>query len=184
MKTLRKILILCGLICLSACSQHVLTDEVLPLEDGGELESTVTISPTASAVVSLPDITDLVSATPTINAYPVNNAQPTITDAAGLTRNPLTRLPVSDPDILQRHPVMVKLANWPRDERPQAGLSQADLVFETYIGNQMNQFLALYYGEDSEAVGPVRSGRLVDAQLGNYYQGFWFTPMLNWQPMK
>jgi len=35
----------------------------------------------------------------------------------------------------------------------------------------MNRFLAVYYGEDAEVIGPVRSGRLVDAQLVNFYQG-------------
>ncbi len=35
----------------------------------------------------------------------------------------------------------------------------------------MNRFLAIYYGENSAEIGPIRSGRLVDAQLTNLYQG-------------
>lgn len=85
--------------------------------------------------------------------------------------NPLTGLPVPDPSILNRRPVMVKVSNWPREGRPHAGLSQADIVFEYFIGYQMNRFLAIYYGADVEPIGPVRSGRLVDAQLVNLYQG-------------
>jgi hypothetical protein len=66
---------------------------------------------------------------------------------------------------------MIKVSNWPREGRPHAGLTNADLVFEYFIGYQMNRFLAVYYGEDAEIVGPVRSGRLVDAQLAQLYQG-------------
>jgi hypothetical protein len=85
--------------------------------------------------------------------------------------NPLTGLSVSNPAILGRRPVMVKVSNWPREGRPHAGLSSADLVFEYFIGNQMNRFLAVYYGDDADVIGPVRSGRLVDAQLVQLYQG-------------
>lgn len=85
--------------------------------------------------------------------------------------NPLTGLRVSDPERLNRRPVMVKVSNWPREGRPHAGLNSADIVFEYYIGHQMNRFTALFYGEDAEQIGPVRSGRLVDAQLGLLYQG-------------
>jgi len=85
--------------------------------------------------------------------------------------NPLTGIPVNTLSNLERRPVMVKVSNWPRSGRPHAGLSQADLVFEYYIGQKMNRFLAVYYGDNSEKIGPVRSGRLVDAQLANLYQG-------------
>ena len=86
-------------------------------------------------------------------------------------QNPLTGLAVSDPAILDRRPVMVKVSNWPREGRPHAGLSKADLVFEYFIGFQMNRFLAVYYGDNADRIGPVRSGRLVDAQLAELYQG-------------
>lgn len=85
--------------------------------------------------------------------------------------NPLTGLQVSDPSRLLRRPVMVRVSNWPREGRPHAGLMSADIVFENFIGHQMNRFLAIYYGEDADVIGPVRSGRLVDAQLANLYQG-------------
>lgn len=85
--------------------------------------------------------------------------------------NPLTGLKVADPGILERRPVMVKVSNYPRYGRPHAGLSAADIVFEYYIGEEANRFLAIYYGKDSNKIGPIRSGRLVDTQLGNLYQG-------------
>ena len=64
--------------------------------------------------------------------------------------NPLTGMTVVYPENLLRSPLMVKISNYPREIRPQAGLSQADIVFEYYIGASMNRFLALYYGHNAE----------------------------------
>jgi len=85
--------------------------------------------------------------------------------------NPLTGLSISDEHMLARRPVMVKVANFPRAGRPHAGLSFADIVFDYYIGYGTNRFLAVFYGQDSPQIGPVRSGRRVDAQLVNMYEG-------------
>jgi hypothetical protein len=85
--------------------------------------------------------------------------------------NPLTGLKVENPDLLKRRPVLVKVANYPAVGRPHAGLSFADIVFEYYIGEGSNRFAALYYGQDCNKVGPVRSGRLVDPELARMYQG-------------
>lgn len=90
--------------------------------------------------------------------------------------NPLTGLAVSDASNLSRRPVLVKVANYPESGRPHAGLSSADLVFEYFIGYGMNRFIALYYGQNAEKIGPIRSGRLVDPQIVNMYEGvlgFW-----------
>jgi hypothetical protein len=85
--------------------------------------------------------------------------------------DPLTGLVVNDPSILNRRPVMIKVSNFPRYGRPHAGLSFADLVFEYYIGEQVNRFLAVYYSQDAPKIGPVRSGRLIDPQLVNMFGG-------------
>ncbi len=85
--------------------------------------------------------------------------------------NPLTGLAVDDPTLLLRRPVMVKISNYPPSVRPQAGLSQADLVFEYYIGEEANRFLATYYGKDVPQAGSLRSGRLVDGPLVSMYGG-------------
>lgn len=88
--------------------------------------------------------------------------------------NPLTGLVVEDPSRLDRRPVMVKISNFPRSGRPHAGLTFADMVFEYYIGYGLNRFMGIYYGQDVSQAGPVRSGRLVDAQLAEMYQGMLF----------
>ncbi len=85
--------------------------------------------------------------------------------------NPLTGLKVADPEILDRRPVLVKVANHPAYGRPHAGLSLADMVFEYYIGYGGNRFMALYYGQDAPKIGPVRSARLVDPQITSMYEG-------------
>ncbi len=85
--------------------------------------------------------------------------------------NPLTGLPVEEPARLNRRPVLVKISNYPPSVRPQAGLSYADMVFEYYIGEGMNRFLGVFYGNDVIRAGSLRSGRLVDAQLTPMYQG-------------
>jgi len=85
--------------------------------------------------------------------------------------NPLTGMGVSNPSLLNRRPVLVKISNYPAVGRPHAGLAFADLVFDYYIGSGQNRFLALFYGQDANSIGPVRSGRLVDIQLTNLYQG-------------
>ena len=84
---------------------------------------------------------------------------------------PFTGLQVSDPAILNRRPVMVKVSNFPREGRPHAGLSYADIVFDYYTGEGANRFLALFYGQDSVQAGPIRSGRLIDRWLVGMYKG-------------
>ncbi|MDF1520556.1 MAG: DUF3048 domain-containing protein [Brevefilum sp.] len=85
--------------------------------------------------------------------------------------NPLTGLVMSDLGQLNRRPVIVKVANYPTTGRPHAGLSFADIVFEYYLGAGSNRFMGVYYGQDAEQIGPVRSGRLVDPQIVSMYQG-------------
>ena len=113
------------------------------------------------------------SQTPTLHATlpPTPTTAPAIYYTFEPGVSPLTGLPAADPVNLDRRPVLVKVSNWPREGRPHAGLSSADLVFEYFIGYQMNRFLAVYYGDNAEVIWPIRSGRLVDAQLTNLYGG-------------
>ena len=83
--------------------------------------------------------------------------------------NPLTGLPVADPALLERRPMLIKIQNLPRSSRPQWGLSQADLVFEYYTEEGGNRFAALFYGNDAEMVGPIRSSRPIDIYLTQAY---------------
>jgi hypothetical protein len=84
--------------------------------------------------------------------------------------NPLTGLPVSDPDTLDRRPVSVKIQLFPRGQRPPWGVSVADIVFDYYQNNGLTRLHAIFYGNNAEVVGPVRSARLFDGDVVNMYK--------------
>ncbi len=87
--------------------------------------------------------------------------------------NPLTGLPPSDPVLLERRPLAVKVSNYPREIRPQFGLTLADQVFEYYIEWGDTRFIAIYYGDNAKQVGPVRSGRYFDEHITRMYHAFY-----------
>jgi len=66
----------------------------------------------------------------------------------------------------------IKVANYPRYIRPQSGLTLTDQAFEYYIEGGLTRFIAVFYGNDSEWVGPVRSGRFFDENIARMYQSF------------
>ncbi|MGC1376366.1 MAG: DUF3048 domain-containing protein [Anaerolineales bacterium] len=84
--------------------------------------------------------------------------------------DPLTGLKVDDPSRLERRPIAVKVSNFPRSLRPyQSGLTKADVVYEYYIEDGLSRFIAVYYGQDAERAGPVRSGRYFDENIMRMY---------------
>jgi len=85
--------------------------------------------------------------------------------------NPLTGLSV-DPALLDRRPMLIKVSNLPREVRPQSGLSRADIVFEYYTEEGTTRFIAIYYGQDAEQVGSIRSARFFDEHIIRMYRGF------------
>ena len=138
---------------------------------------TPTAIPTAAA-------TDTAAATPTLadTSTPLPTATPTVTPTplyptAGYGPanfptdvNPLTGLQVANPALLDRRPMLIKVSNLPRDVRPQWGLSLADIVFEYYTEEGTTRYSAIFYGNDASLVGPIRSGRFIDAQLVDGYK--------------
>ncbi len=123
---------------------------------------------------------DPATATPTLTATPL---PPTTTPTPAYPEegygpedfpkdiNPLTGLEVDDPDILNRRPVIVKVQNLPRADRPHWGLTNADIVYEYYTEYGTTRFAAIFYGEDSELVAPIRSARLFDFNVVRAYKG-------------
>ncbi len=83
--------------------------------------------------------------------------------------NPLTGLAVSNPQLLDRRPLAVKVSNFPRTARPQAGLSQADILWEFYTEFGNTRWIAMFYGKDAEKVGPIRSARVLDTRIVPLY---------------
>jgi hypothetical protein len=76
---------------------------------------------------------------------------------------PLTGLPADDPDLLERPVLAVKIDNIGA-ARPQTGLEDADVVMVELVEGT-TRLLALYQSADPGVVGPVRSGRLLQAEL-------------------
>jgi hypothetical protein len=117
------------------------------------------------------------AATETSTYTPAPTETPTVSPTATQTAtpvvlNPLTGLPVADAALIQRRPIAVKVSNYPRTARPQYGLSSADLLFEFYQEYGMTRFHAIYLSRDVEKVGPIRSGRKIDARLQQEYQSY------------
>jgi hypothetical protein len=85
--------------------------------------------------------------------------------------DPLTGLKPANPDILNRRPVSVKISSFPRGMvRPvQSGLSRADVVYEYFIEDELTRFIAVFYSQDAERAGPVRSGRYFDEHIMRMY---------------
>lgn len=79
--------------------------------------------------------------------------------------DPLTGLRVANVALLSRRPLALKVSNFPRSARPQAGLSKADLLFEYYTEGGSTRFLAFFYGQEADKVGPLRSARVEDTRI-------------------
>ncbi|GAB4578793.1 MAG: DUF3048 domain-containing protein [Anaerolineales bacterium] len=137
------------------------------------LPPTWTPGPTLTpSLTPLPTLTRLPSTTPSPTATFVlaNNLPANYGPSyypAGV--NPLTGLFVSDPALLERRPMAIKITNFPRRVRPQNGLNLADLVFEYYIEGGLTRFITIFYGNDADQVGPVRSGRFFDEHIVRMY---------------
>jgi hypothetical protein len=142
------------------------TASTTPIPEEGEQE----LDPTALPTSSQPE------ATPT---------------TAPQVINPLTGMPVENASSLCVPPVLVSVSNFPPSARPQSGLAFASQVWETYIGEGMTRFLAIFYGpysdslgaalenrlaEGSEqgfAIGPIRSGRVVFEDIKTLFPKGW-----------
>lgn len=78
---------------------------------------------------------------------------------------PICPLTGEDPDDeLPRPAIAVKIENSPQS-RPQAGLMEADLVFEEIVEGGVTRFAAIYHCGSSKKVGPVRSARFDDPSI-------------------
>lgn len=71
--------------------------------------------------------------------------------------NPLTGL-YSEDDLTLKRPFVVMLDNQFL-ARPQAALSEADIVYEILAEGLITRYMAVFYGDYPEHVGPVRSAR-------------------------
>jgi len=122
--------------------------------------ATATSTPTVAPPTQTPVLTPTLSVEPTATSWP--------TLAADIC--PLTGLGVSDPALLNRRPLAVKVQN-AELARPQFGLPQADIVYE-HLESQAayTRFTAIYLCQPVTKVGSVRSARFIDLEIPAMYK--------------
>jgi hypothetical protein len=130
---------------------------------------TRTPKPTFTVAVSTP--TAVASPTPVPTATATATPVPTPTPTVNPYLNPLTGESVTDPAVLQRRPLLVRIGN-DAEVRPQSGLSQADMVFEEAMdGWYITRLTAVIWSKDPELLRPIRSARLFTIELGHMFDG-------------
>jgi len=143
-----------------------------PFQPGPAGASDSPYSAAAPTPVDLPTVTPPPAAPTEVVVLPESLPAGVSSFTLPTSLNPLTGLPASDLALLERRPLAIKVANYPRYVRPQSGLTLADQVFEYYIEAGLTRFIAVFYGNDSEWVGPVRSGRYFDEHVLRMYQAY------------
>jgi hypothetical protein len=116
----------------------------------------VTVAPPTATATPLPSATDIPK------AYGPDNFPSDV--------DPLTGLKVGDASLLDRRPLAVKVQMIPRGERPPWGVSKADIVYDYYQNSGATRLHAIFYGQNADEVGPIRSARLLDSLLVPMYQ--------------
>jgi hypothetical protein len=165
--------LLCGLFftifMITGCSfgEPAPTEEVIS-QTIPELSATPT-QPEPTATENPPTATATATNTPTATpTYPVEGFGP---EDFPKDVNPLTGSFVANSRILERRPVAVKVNIVPRTgTRPPWGLTNADIVFDYYQNSGYTRFHTIFYGEDAELVGPIRSARFPDHFLIRMYK--------------
>jgi hypothetical protein len=77
---------------------------------------------------------------------------------------PLTGLDDPSGQSLTRPALSIKVENTP-DARPQAGIDQADVVYEEEVEGGITRFVTMYNSQVPDTVGPVRSVRAEDPDI-------------------
>lgn len=138
-------------------------------------DNTVDADTTAApATESEPVSNDVVAqpqAAPPPPAIPVDSGPPPPEISHAPNINPLTGLPVDDPAVLQRRPLMVRIGNDVGARAAQVGLNSADMVYEEITEWWVTRFTAIYLSQMPNTISPVRSARLINVQMVPQYQG-------------
>jgi hypothetical protein len=160
----RKITSVVLLLLLTACASPTPTPVITnPTEAILDLPATQALpEPTSTTAPTLPAPTAVILTPETVQQYGPDNFPADV--------NPLTGLKVADASVLERRPLAVKVSQFPRRVRPQAGLSLADLVFEHFAEAGVTRMTAVYLGNDSPRVGSIRSARLIDIVIAESYK--------------
>ena len=157
------------MVTLVACGSKATT--VIPT--GTAVVKPATVTPSSTSTFTAIPPTSTVTPTPTFTPTPTLTPLPVSYGPENFPAdiNPLTGLQVVDAAVLNRRPFGVKVNIVPRGlARPPWGLSFADLVFDYYHNSGYTRYHVVFYGENPEQVGPIRSGRLLDDSLIRMYK--------------
>lgn len=81
-------------------------------------------------------------------------------------RQPLTGEPINGgANVVGRPALAVTIDNHPDARQNHSGLAVADIVYEQIVEGGFTRFLAVLHTNDSDLVGPIRSGRSHDVAL-------------------
>ena len=167
--SLKQLILLIALsLWLGACQANLTSPDATQVDDIPLPISTAIPEPSATLASPTPPPTATATSTRTPNptptpSYPIEGYGP---DNFPKNVNPLTGLVVSDPEVLQRRPLAVKVNIIPRENnRPPWGISFADIIYEYYQNNGMTRFHTIFLSQDAPLVGPVRSARMPDGPL-------------------
>ncbi|MGN8247291.1 DUF3048 domain-containing protein [Cellulomonas soli] len=109
---------------------------------------------TACGSSTTPEPAETVTLASTVQADKAPAPTPTVP-----TTWPLTGVPVDA--VAQRPALAVKIENT-AVARPQTGLDQADVVWETIVEFEVSRFVAVFHSQVPDEVGPIRSVRPMD----------------------
>jgi Protein of unknown function (DUF3048) N-terminal domain/Protein of unknown function (DUF3048) C-terminal domain len=153
---MKKSLLLLLALAIAGCGTPQPTLPPLPTQPPAGSTPDAATQPASTESVAPVDTATPLAATATL--------APTATTASDAVPCPLTGMPVSQATLAARRPILVQIGN-SSPERPQFGLMQADMVFETIAEGGITRFSAIFLCQDAAEIAGVRSGRLVDLQL-------------------
>ena len=107
------------------------------------------------------------------SAWPVANSERTVPKPSEPAVWPLTGKPAPDSASTAKRPLSVKIENSP-SARPQTGLNEADVVYETIAEGGITRFNCVFQSNGISKVGPVRSARLSDLWIVPQYRALFF----------
>lgn len=110
------------------------------------------------------------STSPEVSPSPVPSPDAPSPSPTPVAIAPLTGEAVHDAAVVDRPALAVKIENT-RAAQPQAGLELADIVYEELVEGGITRFFAVFQSQLPEVVGPIRSGRPIDAILLPPYDG-------------
>ena len=108
---------------------------------------------------------------PSTATTPPTSTKPGHHPVVAVSRCPLTDLRPAGGSVPDRPAIAVKIGNEPYGARPQSGLNEADIVYDTPAEGYIMRYMAVYQCSSASAIGPIRSVRWVDWHILEAFTG-------------